>query len=105
VLPVQTTPAAVAAAEGAGDGPDNINRTSRSQPRASSLHPLLSLQQLGRAAAAIRMLCLRFNYGDCPNLPATCALPSGTRLYHRCDALMANGTLCNHAGHPRIHHL
>jgi hypothetical protein len=51
------------------------------------------------------MLCLRFNYSDCPNLPATCALLSGTRLYHHCDALMANGTLCNYAGHPRIHHL
>jgi hypothetical protein len=63
------------------------------------------LRRLGRAAAAIRILCLHFNYGDCPNLPATCALPSGTRLYYRCDALMANGTLCNYVGHPRIHHL
>ncbi len=76
-------------------GPGMAQTISTEPPRASSVHPLLPLRQLGRAAAAIRMLCLRFNYSDCPNLPATCALPSGTRLYHRCDALM------EHALQPR----
>jgi hypothetical protein len=50
-----------------------------------------------------QLICRRYNYGNCPNTAATCALPSGTRLYHRCDALNAQGNPCN-GGHPRINH-
>jgi len=49
------------------------------------------------------MLCRRFNYGNCPNSAATCAMPSGSRLLHHCDHV-TNGVLCNNPGHPRIHH-
>jgi hypothetical protein len=48
-------------------------------------------------------ICRRYNYGNCPNTAATCALPSGTKLHHRCDALNAQGNPCN-GGHPRINH-
>jgi hypothetical protein len=50
-----------------------------------------------------QLICRRYNYGNCPNTAATCALPSGTRLYHRCDAFNAQGNPCN-GGHPRINH-
>lgn len=52
-----------------------------------------------------QMLCRRWNYGNCPNTAATCALPSGTRLYHRCDHVNpTTGAVCNKANHPRVNH-
>jgi hypothetical protein len=52
--------------------------------------PVGSSGQSGRGGSGGQMLCRRFNYGNCPNPASSCSLPSGTRLYHRCDALLAN---------------
>jgi hypothetical protein len=83
----------------------NQSATTSGQFSAPPPHVASSGQGSSGGGGGNQMLCLRFNYGNCPNSPASCALPSGTRLYHRCDALLVNGSLCNNAGHPRIHHI
>jgi len=46
--------------------------------------------------AAPPQLCRRYNYGNCPNNAATCALPSGTRLFHTCEVCNGNHTSVQH---------
>ena len=64
--------------------------------------PPPTINQAGQSPQQ-QQICRRFNYGNCPNSAATCALPSGTKLHHKCDAVKANGNVCN-GGHPRIQH-
>jgi len=47
--------------------------------------------QSGQVTAVLTLL-----HGNCPNTAATCTLPSGTRLTHKCD-------VCN-GNHPRVQH-
>jgi len=49
------------------------------------------------------LFCYKFNNGNCPNQAGTCALPSGTKLQHLCDAYNSNGDQCKQP-HPRCQH-
>jgi len=49
------------------------------------------------------LFCHKFNNGSCPNQASACALPSGTRLHHLCDALNSQGFLCKQ-NHARVNH-
>jgi len=49
------------------------------------------------------LFCYKFNNGNCPNQAGACALPSGTKLNHLCDAYTSAGVLCKQQ-HPRCQH-
>jgi len=64
-------------------------------------------QQSGQHSAggggSKELFCWKFNNGNCPNAAGSCALPSGTKLLHLCDAYNSNGALCKQQ-HPRNQH-
>jgi hypothetical protein len=90
---------------GRGRGRGAPNNNQQSQPGAAAgaafTTPPPTVNPAGQAAQSQN--CRRFNYGNCPNTAATCALPSGTKLHHRCDAVNAHGGICN-GNHARINH-
>ena len=49
------------------------------------------------------LFCWKYNNGSCPNAAGSCALPSGTKLNHLCDAYLATGDMCKQ-NHPRVQH-
>ena len=49
------------------------------------------------------LFCYKFNNGNCPNPAGSCALPSGTKLHHLCNAYNSNGAICK-MQHPRSQH-
>jgi hypothetical protein len=89
---------------GRGGGRQNHSGGGQQQQTFTTPPPTINNSQGGGGGGGGRqMLCRRFNYGNCPNTAATCALPSGTKLHHRCDQETSPGVICN-GGHPRIQH-
>jgi hypothetical protein len=65
-----------------GRGWPRQNQSARTSGQFSAPSPPVASSGQGGTSSG-QMLCRRFNYGNCPNPPSSCALPSGTRLYHR----------------------
>jgi len=57
----------------------------------------------GTSGPQLMLFCYKYNNGNCPNPDGSCALPSGTKLNHLCNAYNSNGDICKQQ-HPQIQH-
>jgi hypothetical protein len=78
---------------GRGSARNNNQSAQPATPAAASFTTPPPAIRTGQAAPP--QICRRYNYGNCPNTAATCALPSGTKLIHKCE-------VCN-GNHARVH--
>jgi hypothetical protein len=82
---------AAGAAAGAADPlatTTSLRSAQPSTPAAASFTTPPPAIRTGQAAPP--QICRRYNYGNCPNTAATYALPSGTKLIHKCEVCNGN---------------
>jgi len=65
--------------------------------------PAAPTARSGTSGTMPMLFCYKYNNGNCPNPDGSCALPSGTKLHHLCNAYNSNGDICKQQ-HPQSQH-